>query len=227
MIAKEIAALVSMPRLLRELGFPVNERSRRSECVLHGGKNPTAFSWTEDGEWFCFTRCGGGDRISLVMAARRCDFKAAISFLAALAGVSTYETPESRAEIARARRERKRREIERANATAAERVEMLRARAEVLSLERLRRNASNRLTELTGWNFERFAGEAEMAWQALALVSSQMPRAAAAYTTIAFGHPDLKAAFVQHPEQRSAMIDAALQEGGTRNEKNHFIGFVV
>ena len=78
---RQIAALVAMPRLLAELGFAVNERTRRAPCLLHSGSNPTAFAWREDGRWHCFSCGEGGDRIALVRAARRCSFREAVEFL--------------------------------------------------------------------------------------------------------------------------------------------------
>jgi hypothetical protein len=54
---------------------------------LHGGSNPWAFSWRDDGRWHCFHCNQGGGKIALVRAVRRCGFREAVEFLAALAGV--------------------------------------------------------------------------------------------------------------------------------------------
>lgn len=107
---RQIAALVAMPRLLAELGFAVNERTRRAPCLLHSGSNPTAFAWREDGRWHCFSCGEGGDRIALVRAARRCSFRVAVEFLAALAGVQFRSRRLSRREVALTRRRRERAE---------------------------------------------------------------------------------------------------------------------
>jgi hypothetical protein len=101
---REIAALVALPRLLAALGFEANERSRRCACILHGGTNRTAFSWTEAGLWKCHSCGAGGDRIALVRAVRQCSFREAVEFLAALAGVEFRSRRVSRREIAQARR---------------------------------------------------------------------------------------------------------------------------
>lgn len=106
--AREIAALVRMPILLAELGIGVNERTRRCACILHGGSNRSAFSWTEAGLWKCHSCGAGGDRIALVRAARRCSFREAVEFLAALAGVEFRSRRVSRCEIAQTRRRRER-----------------------------------------------------------------------------------------------------------------------
>jgi hypothetical protein len=108
--ARRVAALVPMKRLLTELGFQTNERNRRCACRLHGGKNPTAFSWTESGLWRCHSCGAGGDRIALVRAARQCSFSNALAFLARLAGVSIQARPASRWEIEQARTRRRRAE---------------------------------------------------------------------------------------------------------------------
>jgi hypothetical protein len=227
MLAREISGLVSMPRLLKELGFAVNERSHRCPCILHAGRNPGSFSWTETGKWFCFTQCGGGDRISLVMAARHCDFKTALRFLAALAGVDLEDSAKFRDELARVRRDRKQREIEQANFKAAERRAFLEARNNVLDLERLRRNAARRLADLAELGVEKFCGEEQLAWEALAFVAGQMLQAAAAFTVIAFADSETRVRFALQPEQRAAFVADCLEAGGVLNDKRHFVGMAL
>lgn len=104
--ARQIAALVAMPRLLPSLGFEIINRTQRCACILHGGTNPTAFSWTEAGLWKCHSCGAGGDRIALVRAARRCSFREAVEFLAALAGVDFRLKRVSRQEVAQRLRQR-------------------------------------------------------------------------------------------------------------------------
>jgi hypothetical protein len=100
--ARQIAALVPMARLLESVGFRVNERTRRCACLLHGGSNPSAFSWSEDGRWHCFS-CGcGGDKIALVRSIRGCAFRDAIEFLALLAGVQNRSRRLSRQDVGHA-----------------------------------------------------------------------------------------------------------------------------
>lgn len=106
--AREVAALVSMPRLLEALQIPVDARTRRCRCILHGGKNPTAFSWREDGVWHCHSCGAGGDRITLVRTVRQCSFREAIEFLSEIAGVVYAPRQLSRQEIERARAHRER-----------------------------------------------------------------------------------------------------------------------
>jgi hypothetical protein len=160
------------------------------------------------------------------MAARGCDFKAALGFLAELAGVNLDDGPKFKDELARARRERKQREIEQARLRAAERRALLDARDNILSLERLRQNAGRRLAALDDFDRERFGGEEEFAWAALQFVADQMPRAAAAYTVIAFGASEAKLRFALHPELRRALIDDCLDAGEVRTEKGHSVSLM-
>jgi phage/plasmid primase-like uncharacterized protein len=108
MNAREVAALVPMVRLLGALGFEAREKPRRCACILHGGSNRSAFSWTEAGLWKCHSCGAGGDRIALVRAVRNCDFHAALEFLGLLVGVQYSPRPASRREIACARASRER-----------------------------------------------------------------------------------------------------------------------
>lgn len=175
--AREVAALVPMTRLLRELGFEVNERTRRAPCLLHSGSNPTAFSWRDDGHWHCFSCGRGGDRIALVRAVRLCRFRQAVEFLAALVGDRFHSGRVSRREIARTRRRRERAEraawrivdevgrLRRYYTDALHRCERLQARIggqlSRTSLDRERDNAWEQLARFApvstyffaGWNF--------------------------------------------------------------------------
>lgn len=60
----------------------------RSCCAIHGGDNQDAFVMnTEDGLWFCHTKCGGGDIFTLVQKIEGLNFPQAIEWLAKFAGV--------------------------------------------------------------------------------------------------------------------------------------------
>lgn len=75
--------------LLKELGFEyTRETSReiRSECLIHGGDNKTAFRFNKETRtWVCFThKCHeiyGNDLIGLVKARLGYDFHSAVKFL--------------------------------------------------------------------------------------------------------------------------------------------------
>ncbi|MGH9771882.1 MAG: CHC2 zinc finger domain-containing protein [Candidatus Acidiferrales bacterium] len=112
--AREIAALVAMPRLLESLGFTVNERTHRNPCLItshmHSSSNASVFSWRDDGRWHCFSRSEGGDRIALVIAVTKTSFREAVEYLAALAGVEYHRRRVSPREIARRQKQRERAE---------------------------------------------------------------------------------------------------------------------
>lgn len=143
--AREVAALVPMLRLFGALGLEANERTRRRPCPLHGGSNPTTFAWRDDGRWHCFSCDAGGDKISLVRAVRKCSFREALDFLAALAGIEYKPGIVSREAIEQERltREREAEDVE--TLLALEFSEWRAAQDEVLRLETIRRNAGERL----------------------------------------------------------------------------------
>jgi len=158
--AREIAALVPMARLLCALGFSVNERTHRSACVLHGGSNPTAFSWREDGRWCCFSCGRGGDKLGLVRGARGCGFRDAVQFLARLTGVNYAPRRIPRAEIEHARKQHER--AERAPWDVTDRVFALRSYYHAAMLR------AERLSWRIGERMKGAPAEAEAGWAALA-----------------------------------------------------------
>ena len=202
--AREIAELVPMPELLAALGFTVNTRTRRCACILHGGANLTAFSWREDGLWHCHSCGAGGDRIALVRAARRCSFREAVAFLAALAGVELREDKPSRAEIEQARQEREAEERAARLLAETEHDLLLELAGQLDSLRQLRRKAGAWLAA---------EHKPELCWSALAFVADALPRTDTAYCIAAFAAPVERARFALRPEQRAGMIDAALERG--------------
>ncbi len=218
---REIAALVSMARLLESLGFVVNERTRRTSCLLHSGSNPTAFSWREDGRWYCFSCGAGGDRIALVKAVRQCSFREAIEFLAVLAGVEYKPGLVSRETIERQERLRERDAAEADSLLAKEFVAWREAQETVLRLEAIRRNAGKRLDAIHRGEPERWLGESEFAWDALAKVYRQMPRAAAAYCVISFAPSRDRFAFAMDAQARKQLTNEALERGWVEDEKDY------
>ncbi len=204
-----------MAELLAALGFQVNLRTHRSRCVLHGGENPTAFSWREDGRWHCFNCGAGGDQIALVRTVRDCGFREALAFLAELAGVPVEDARPARAEI------EKRRRTEKAASTLemTERALLLGYRAAILRLEKVRAHAGTRIAALEAGATERFPRETEAAWSALAAVAQDLPRAAAAYSLLAFSAPAVRAEFVLHPGERAGMIERFFGDGYVVTER--------
>jgi len=107
---------------------------------------------------------------------------------------------------------------------AAERCILGRARANLLSLVALRRNAGARLMALRGGARERFPQETELAWDALRFVADHEARASASYLVAAFASERDCAAFALHPERRAALVDRVLEEGGLRADHGRWMG---
>jgi hypothetical protein len=164
--AREIAGLVPVPRLLEALGFAFNERTHRCVCVLHRGSNPTAFSWREDGLWYCHSCGAGGDKIALMRAVRQCGYRDAVRFLAALAGVEYQSQRLSQTEITRAKRRRARAELA-AWGIADEIGRLRRCYMDGLHrTERLQRRIGNKLLR------SRTEAERDAEWERLARLAS-------------------------------------------------------
>lgn len=81
----QIKDRVTLASLLIEFGWPEPsaENIYRSKCLFHNGDNPTEFSADlQKNTWHCFS-CGRcGDQIEFVMETRKCDFPAALEWLA-------------------------------------------------------------------------------------------------------------------------------------------------
>jgi hypothetical protein len=80
--------MVPTDAVLDSLGIPVNTRTHRAPCPVHGGNNPSAFAWTEAGLWHCHSCNAGGDAIELIRRVKGCSFKDAVSHLANVSGVT-------------------------------------------------------------------------------------------------------------------------------------------
>ena len=79
------SALPSIPEILRRLDIEPG-RHRRARCPIHRGDNPTALSWTDEGQWFCHP-CGiGGDAITLAQRALDIDCAGAMRWLGIIPG---------------------------------------------------------------------------------------------------------------------------------------------
>jgi hypothetical protein len=219
---RAIAALVTMRCLIAALGFAApNERARRAPCLVHGGKNPTSFSWREDGHWRCYSCGNGGDQIALVRAVRKCSFPEAVEFLAALAGVEYRPSFRSREAIEYQKKKRDRETAAADGLLALEFAAWIEARDEVLRLEGIRRNAGKRLDAIHGGEQERWPGEEEDAWDALAAVYWQMPYASAAYYVASFAPAKDRFLYALDTKERERAIEDCLDRGWVADEKGY------
>ena len=223
----DISALVPMGVFLSELGFAVNERTRRSACPLHKGSNHTAFSWTEAGQWFCFHCGAGGDRIELVKRVRGCGFRDAFQYLGTLAGVEVSDQPASRKEIEERKRERQRIDV------ASHKLEELecrlraRYRGEIHDLEAIRRNVTLRFREMRAGAGARVHGKAEFWWGGLDLVAKELPRALTSYSILSFANTRDRVKFSLEPEGRDKMIEEAMIAGYVTDDAGRTVGVVI
>jgi phage/plasmid primase-like uncharacterized protein len=219
--ARDVVARVSMPEVLRALNIVCNARTRRAPCVIHSGSNSSAFVWRDSGLWHCHSCGRGGDKIALVREVRQCSFREAVEFLAALAGVEYRHGLVSRGTLERQNRHRERETAEADSLLAREFVAWCEARDLVLQLEAIRRNAGKRLQAMHRGAQERWAGEMDLAWEALAEVYRQLPRAAAAYNVISFAAAEDRFAFAMDTEARGKLLEEALDRGWVADSKGY------
>jgi CHC2 zinc finger len=219
--ASEIATLVPMPHLLESLGFDVNGRTKRCPCLLHGGSNPSAFSWTDAGLWRCHSCGAGGDKISLVRAVRNCSFREAVEFLAALAGIELGAIRMNRTAIDQVQAEQAAVRRDASVALAVDSSSWQERRDTVLQLEAIQRNAGRRLQEIGEGLPERWCGETDWCWGALAEVSRQMPDAAAAYAIASFGKFRDRLGFALDPRVAKRLIAEALDAGHVADDRGY------
>jgi len=107
-IVRQSVAIVDV---LTAAGVEHPRRGRRMACPLHGGDNPTSFSFTGDA-WHCFACGAGGDVFALVQALSGCDFSTALARVVALSGVAPGAAPIERRPVQRQRSLQRRRETE-------------------------------------------------------------------------------------------------------------------
>lgn len=210
--AREIAARVPMARLLEVLCFNVDTRSHRCSCRLHGGANPSAFSWTEAGLWKCFGCGASGDKISLVRAARKYNFRETVGFLAAVAGVELGKNKLPYTEIEQVRALRQTEERGASFLAKTQHNLCLELGRELDSLRKIYRKAS---AELTAGHRQ------ELCWAALKFVADTLPHTDTAYCIAAFAPPLERAKFALHPELRTGMIATAMERGYVSDAKGY------
>ena len=91
----------------------------------------------------------------------------------------------------------------------------------MLQLEAIRRNAGKRLQAIHRGEQERWTGETDLAWEALAEVYRQLPRAVAAYNAISFAPAEDRFAFAIDAETRRTLVDEALGCGWVADSKGY------
>lgn len=89
-IFNEILQRVSIHDILADHGY--RPQKRRMPCPIHGGKNPTAFSFTDDA-FYCFSCGASGGLLDLAQTLRGSNRQEALKYLANLAGIPLTEFP--------------------------------------------------------------------------------------------------------------------------------------
>jgi hypothetical protein len=110
--ARDIALMMPVPQMLRQLGWRTRDRNR-ADCGLCKGNSKGTVAFTEH-LWHCHRCHAGGTVYGLVMQSRRCEFRDALRYVAELAGVrlGDYGSETARHEVTARRQHRER--IERA-----------------------------------------------------------------------------------------------------------------
>lgn len=91
---QELKAKVEIEQVLEWLGIKLSPRGAqlRGACPIHQGDNQSAFVVTPSkGLWNCFTSCGGGDIIKLVMKMKKLEAKEAAQLIAEHFGTVTVD----------------------------------------------------------------------------------------------------------------------------------------
>jgi CHC2-type zinc finger protein len=216
---RSIADAVPMTRLFNHLGIAVNEQTHRCPCLLHGGANPTAFSWTEDGLWHCFSCGRSGNKYDLIQSALKCDFREALKVMAVLAGVDLGAvSPSQRRRVRALQRKERRLDIAAERYAALERGWVSDYARRLRLLDRLEIFAGFCLRDSLRIGF----GSMEFWCDALARIYGKRWQTLATWLLLAFGTEDTRQRFVLYESQRSALLAEVLDAGGVVDDRGHW-----
>lgn len=204
--ARDIARMVPMRQLLSRLSVRLRN-SRRADCPLCKGNSSGTLTFTER-LWRCHRCNAGGDVFSLVRAVNRCDFPAALRFVAEMSGLRLGDTRKDdfKRELDARKRQRERLEDAANKLATLERTLLHECRNRIHNAERTRLKASARLSELSRGEPERFRGEQEGLWRKLQIAAALLNTDLLSYTLLSFGALDERARFVLHPELRDKIV---------------------
>lgn len=207
--ARDLARMVSIPQVLRHLGWRIRHR-KRADCGLCRGNSTGTVAFTER-LWKCHRCNEGGDVFKLIMAVNRCGFRDALAYVAGLAGVL----------VENARRDDWRRNI----AEHQRKMEHIgRAAQKLGTLERaLRLECRDRIHEcdrvlaIPGpWR--------EAQWQRAQAACLFRDECLLAYTVLCFAAVAERARYILYPDRRLGIIAAARYAGGVRSDEGQWIG---
>ncbi len=207
-VAKAPLALPPLAELLAQAGFRVRT-ARRADCPSCTGRSRMTVAFIGE-VYFCHRCKRTGSRESLARE---------------LGLLATDQESVIRRRIEARERARLRSVADRLR--EGERRVQGRAGANLLSLVALRRNSGARLVALRAGACERFPGESEFAWDALRFVADHEARASASYLVAAFASERDRAVFSLHPEQRAALVERVLENGGLRADGSRWVELVL
>lgn len=213
---QDVARRVTMRAVLTNFGWRVRSRNR-ADCGLCRGSSSATVAYREH-VWHCHRCHQGGDVYALVRVVQGCDFRAAMAYVAALAGIRLEDRPsvDLRRELAARKQQRERVEHCAEKLAALERALFRERRDRIHETENKRLKVSERLAALTRGEPERFHGEQEGLWLRLQAAAVLLNTDIPAYTLLSFGPPGERARFVLHPELRDEIIASVRWAGHIR-----------
>jgi len=214
--ARDIARMVSLQQMFRHLGWRIRQRNR-ADCGLCRGSSTGTVAYRE--RIFHCHRChAGGDVYALVMQVQHCDFRAALTYVANMAGIRFHDlrsSPDARREIAERQRQRDRID------TAAETLAQMERRQRLECHNRI--HAAERklaaLSKASAWS--------GLDWFLAPILHDSLQHDLAEYTLLSFGAIPLRAEYVLKPEQREQMVGSLRMAGSIRTDSGHSIEVVA
>lgn len=186
-------------------------------CPFHQEKTPSFHISPAKQVWHCFGCGAGGDVFSFVMKREGCSFRQAVDRVAAWAGISVSKSKEKQKEILQQRN--KARQVAEGVWTKA--LALMEAnygrtlRQMDVTLVWLQR----RMKQLHEGASERFPGELEFAWAALADIYHNQAFYDAAYAILAYAPTIKKIEFAMHPERQREIANQILESGALKDSR--------
>ncbi len=147
----------------------------------------------------------------MVRIALNCNFKEAVSFLAAAAGVD-WKASNTQVEYQQFLRERLREESAARYLAELQQSVYLALGRELDALRNIHRKASASLA---------LGERTELCWSALKFVADTLPSKDVAYCIVAFAAPSERATFALFPGRRETMIQDAMERGYVADAKGY------
>jgi len=197
--ARDIAQMVTIPEVLRHLGWRLRRR-KRADCGLCRGSSKGTVAYG-DRVWHCHRCHAGGDVYSLVRSVHHCDFPSALRHVAQLAGVRLDDRRQDdwRKQIAERKRQRERLEAAAQKLAALEHAAWVECRDRILDCERV-------LATPGPWD--------DRQWQrAQAACVLRDDYVLPTYALLSFAAPVERARYVLHPETQAQMVAAVRWAG--------------